>query len=178
MFNIHNLRAMLALPDLPEGAEIDQLRNRVAALEEENASLRRLDETIRKNARLFAALLDKCQEGIGLISPDLIVLRLIHSSVGYSEMEVSGQPLIHFIHPDDVNGFQNSFSQVLSAHAKSISCEFRLKKKDGTWAWLAGQLTDMLDDPDVQAILLNVRNITEQKERVAVELGKAGSPRS
>ena len=172
MFDILKSRTMPAAPDPAERSgkaepTLDELRARIVELEEENAHLLRLDETIRKNARLFRAILEKCREGIGLLTPDLIVLRLIHSSVGYQEMEVSGQPFLPLIHPDDAASFLKSFSYLLNAQAKSISCEFRLAGKDGGWAWLAGELTDMLDDPDVQAILLNVRNITDHKRQIA-----------
>jgi len=173
MFNIRNLRTMLAVPDpreeeTPFGIQaIEQLRNRVAELEEQNANLRRLDDTIRKNARLFGILLERCLEGIGLLTADLIVLRLIHSTAGYEETDVSGQPFLAFIHPDDAGSFQRSFSQLLAAQAKSVSCEFRFRRKDGSWVWLACEMTDMLDDPDVQAILLNVRNITEGRAHAA-----------
>lgn len=150
------------------------LQDRIAELEEENANLRRLDDTIRKNARLFDHILQRCREGIVLLTPDLIILRLIHSSVGYQEMELSGQPVLSFIHTDDASHFRNSFSQLLNAQASSVSCEFRLKKRDGSWAWLETEMTDMLDDPDVQAILLNARDITEQKRWAAA--GKPGRP--
>jgi PAS domain S-box-containing protein len=170
MFDIHNLRAMLSIPD-PAGApgpspeeQINRLRNRVAELEEENINLRQLEVTIQRNARLFGVVLERCHEGIGLLTPDLIVLRLIHSSIGYDEMDVSGQSFLPLIHPDDSSSFQKSFAQLLTAQAKSVSCEIRLRRKDESWAWLACEMTDMLDDPEVQAILLNVRPITARKK--------------
>ncbi|HTA72577.1 MAG TPA: PAS domain-containing protein [Bryobacteraceae bacterium] len=169
MFDIRSLRAMLSIPDSPGAPgpspeqEINRLRDRVAELEEENINLRQLEVTIQRNARLFDVILDRCHEGIGLLTSDLIVLRLIHSSIGYDEMDVSGQSFLPFIHPDDSGCFQKSFSQLLTAQAKSVSCEIRLRRKDESWVWLACEMTDMLDDPDVQAILLNVRPITTQK---------------
>jgi PAS domain S-box-containing protein len=167
MFDLHNLRAMLVPPEPPGQEEMDLLRDRIVELEAENANLHRLDDTIQRNARLFDAILQRSHEGILLLTPDLIVLRLIHSSVGYQQVELCGQPVLSLIHPDDAGCLQNSLSQILSAQAKSVACEFRLKKKDGSWAWVAAEMTDMLDDPDVQAILLNARNITEQKKLAA-----------
>nr|AER58203.1 diguanylate cyclase/phosphodiesterase with PAS/PAC sensor [uncultured Acidobacteriota bacterium] len=155
MFNINNLQSLLHPPDPPGKQTVEQLRDRISELELENSSLRRLEETIRKNSRLFEALLEKCQEGIGLITPDLMVLRLIHSLAGYEEVDVSGQPFLSLIHPDDASCFQEAFSTLLSAPAKGGTCEFRFKKKDGNWTWVECQMTDMSDDPDVQAILMN-----------------------
>jgi PAS domain-containing protein len=157
MFDLRNIRAIFSTSDAPDETQtMDRLRDRIANLEEENARHRRLEETIQRNARLFDAILQKCNEGILLISPDLIVLRLVHSSAGYQEVEVVGQSALSVIHPDDAGYFQASISQLLSAQAECACCEFRLKTAQG-WTWMSCEMTDMLDDPDVQAILLNAR---------------------
>ena len=100
MFDLRNIRAIFSTSDAPDETQtMDRLRDRIANLEEENARHRRLEETIQRNARLFDAILQKCNEGILLISPDLIVLRLVHSSAGYQEVEVVGQSALSVIHP-------------------------------------------------------------------------------
>ena len=167
MFEMHPLRAILGSSNSSEQHVIDQLRDRIVEMEAEISNLRGLDETIRRNARLFSIFLEKSHEGIGLLTPDLIVLRLIHSSVGYQEQEVSGQSVLSLMHPDDVESFRNSFARLLASLGKTAPCEFRIRRRDGSWAWLSGQMTDMLDDPDVQAILLNVQNVTGQREQRA-----------
>jgi PAS domain S-box-containing protein len=167
MFDIQNLRSILTHPDpLAEQAK-DQLRNRIAELEEENANLKQLDDTIRRNMRLFDRILFRSREGILLLTPDMIILRLIHSSVGYTAVDLSGQPVLQFVHPEDASRFRNSFSELLSGQSKTARCEIRLKMNDGNWAWVEAEMTDLLDDPDVQAILLNGRNITGHKEQTA-----------
>jgi PAS domain S-box-containing protein len=98
---------------------------------------------------MFNAILRKIREGVGLLTPDLIVLRAFHSAVGYQEVELLGQSVLTMIHADDTSRFQESFSQLLSAQAKSTSCEVRVKKGDGSWAWVVFEMTDLLDDPDV-----------------------------
>ncbi|HEX4592769.1 MAG TPA: PAS domain-containing protein [Bryobacteraceae bacterium] len=116
--------------------ELKQLRDRLTEWQEGNAHLRHLEDTIRKNERLFERLLLRSREGIVLVSPDLIILRLIHSSLGFQELEVSGQPLAPFLRPDDVATFMKSFTEVASARVKSASCKFRAGNKNGTWTWL------------------------------------------
>jgi PAS domain S-box-containing protein len=165
MFDIHNLSSIPAPSDPPAEEATNWLRDRIAELEEENANLKQLDDTIRKNIRLFDRILLRSHEGILLLTPDMIILRLIRSSVGYAAVDLSGQPVLQFIHPDDADCFKRSFSDLLSAQSKTVRCEVRLKLGDGSWAWVEVEMTDLLDDPDVQAILLNGRNITEHKEQ-------------
>ena len=167
MLNFQQLRAILTPADQAGQQEMNELRDRVTELEEENSNLRRLEETIRKNTRVFDVLLEKSREGILLITPDLIILRLVHSALGYQEQEISGQSVYSLVHPDDMGSVKSSFDALLNSSMKSAACEFRARHKDGSWAWVAGELTDMLDDPDVQAILLNVRNVTDQKAELA-----------
>jgi PAS domain S-box-containing protein len=166
MFGLHNLRSKLAAPDPPAEEATNRLRDRIAELEAENANLKQLDDTIRKNIRLFDRILLRSREGILLLAPDMIILRLIRSSVGYAAVDLSGQPVLQFIHPDDADRFKRSFSELLSAQSKTARCEVRLRLGDGSWAWVEVEMTDLLDDPDVQAILLNGRNITENKEQM------------
>lgn len=179
MFDIHNLSSIPASSDPPAEEATNWLRDRIAELEEENANLKQLDDTIRKNIRLFDRILLRSHEGILLLTPDMIILRLIRSSVGYAAVDLSGQPVLQFIHPDDADCFKRSFSDLLSAQSKTVRCEVRLKLGDGSWAWVEVEMTDLLDDPDVQAILLNGRNITENKEqmmaRETLESYRAGS---
>jgi PAS domain S-box-containing protein len=144
---MHKLRTMLTPPGDSSEEEINQLRDRLTELQDVNARLRRLDETIQKNERLFERLLLRSHEGIVLVSQDLIILRLIHSSLGFQEMDVSGQPILPFIHPDDAPDFLKLFGQVVNAHAKSVSCDFRAENKTGNWVWVRCDMTDLLDDP-------------------------------
>ena len=164
---MRKLLELLSNSTVRDDAVVQRLRDRVSEIEEENLHLRRLDETVRRTARLFDLVLEKSHEAIVLVTPDMVVLRLIHSAVGYKESEVLGQSVMSIIHPDDIASLKNKFLQLVNGQSKSLDCQFRLKKSDGTWAWVKGEMTDMLDDPDVQAILLNARNITEEKKQAA-----------
>jgi len=122
MFDIHNLSSIPASSDPPAEEATNWLRDRIAELEEENANLKQLDDTIRKNIRLFDRILLRSHEGILLLTPDIIILRLIRSSVGYAAVDLSGQPVLQFIHPDDADCFKRSFSDLLSAQSKTVRC--------------------------------------------------------
>jgi PAS domain S-box-containing protein len=147
----------------PENTTL-QLRERISELEAENANLRQLDETVRRNARLVQALLDKSQEGILLLTPQMTFLRMIHSVLGNTNQSVAGQSALVSIHPEDHGIFCEAFSRLLSNPSQAITFECRGWNTDGHWRWLEIEMTDMLDDPDVQAIVLNARDITHRKK--------------
>ncbi len=45
--------------------------------------------------------------------------------------------------------------------------EYRIRHQDGSWVWVETRVTNLLDDPNVQAVILNSRNITERKKTEA-----------
>lgn len=143
----------------PESSDdtILQLRERVAELETENASLRQLEETVRRNARLIQALLSKSRDGFLLVTPHMTVLRVIHSVLGNIDANVAGRPVLAKIHPEDRACFTEAFARLLGNPSEAVSLECRVSDDGGAWQWMELEMTDMLDDPDVQAIVFNTR---------------------
>jgi len=138
---------------------LQELQARVWELEAENASLRQLDETLRRNARLFGTLLNRSHDGIVLVTPQMNLLKIVHSVLGNSDEALSGQPVLSFVHPDDADLMRETFLQLLNCQSKTATCKCRFQDKDGTWRWLEVEMTDLLDDPDVQAIVFNSRAV-------------------
>jgi hypothetical protein len=70
-----------------------------------------LQETIRRHARVFEALLCRCHEGIVLVTPEMNLLRLVHPVIGHSAPEWVGSSVLSFIHPDDAASLSAAFAQ-------------------------------------------------------------------
>lgn len=138
---------------------VTNLLDRISALEDENRSLRRLEDTIRYNNYLFDVFLSLTHDGIALLTPELRFLRLIHSAFGYAESEVLGQPILAYLHPEDQGSFREAFSTLLEGPKRTNSVVCRARQQRGEWSWAQFQMTDMLDDPQVQAIILSYRLI-------------------
>jgi PAS domain S-box-containing protein len=133
-------------------------------LETEDSAIFQLEETIRRNTRVFQALLRQSHEGILLVTPEMTVLRLIHPLMGYPESELIGLPILSLVHPKDVASVSEAFSSILTQQTQTTVCEYRTVTKDGACRWLELQMTDLLDDPDVEAVLFNYRDITQRKQ--------------
>jgi PAS domain S-box-containing protein len=143
-----------------ESERVAQLLERISELEEDNANLRRLEETIRTNTHMFEALLRGSHEGILLLSPELTILRVIHSAIGQTEKEVRGESLRGYVHPEDHPLLESCCAGFFNGPSERRVIEIRARGPDGKWVWVEGQVTDMLDDPDVQAIVMNFRRIS------------------
>lgn len=147
-----------------EDQVVRHLLERISELEDENENLRKLEQTIRRNSYLFDVLLRASQEAILLVNPELTILRLIHSTLGYLEKDLLGESLLAFIHPDDAHRLEDCLADLLRDRAETRAIEMRGLGADGKWIWLAGHVTDMLDDPNVQAVVLNMRRIDKSSE--------------
>ena len=149
-----------------EDSVLAHLLDRISELEEENENLRKLEETIRRNGHIFDLLLRGSQEAIVLLNPELSILRLVHSTLGYSEQELLGQPLLAFVHPQDASRVEDYCLNLLHGDASTGAIELRALSPNGQWIWMAGRFTDMLDEPSVQAIVANVWRLHRPPEPV------------
>jgi PAS domain S-box-containing protein len=138
---------------------VADLLDRIAELERQNAAMQQLEQTISRNVYLFGALLSRSQDAIVLVTPEMTILRMVHSVLGYPENRSEGLPLLPFIDPDHGAKFQEAFSTVLERKAQTVELECRVVNPEGLWTWMELRLTDLLDDPHVQAIVLNARRL-------------------
>ena len=74
-----------------------------------------------------------------------------------------GAPLALLIHPDDRSHAIDFLAAVARYRTPAESVEWRMRATDGRWMDVETIATGQLDDPDVQGIVLNSRNVTERK---------------
>ncbi|MGH2699465.1 MAG: putative bifunctional diguanylate cyclase/phosphodiesterase [Actinomycetota bacterium] len=85
--------------------------------------------------------------------------------LGYSPDQLVGTELGDLIHPDDatrVSDFHDDF--MLRPHATSARIEYRLRHADGTYKHVDNVRTNLLADPDVRGLVINSRDITDNKK--------------
>ncbi|MBA2395158.1 MAG: PAS domain-containing sensor histidine kinase [Ktedonobacteraceae bacterium] len=123
-------------------------------------------ETSNSEERRFRALIEHSSDVIMLNNAKGIVTYVsssITSNLGYMPAEFIGQVFLDFVHPDDVPILQDIAHELQWNGDKSLSTEYRLRRKDGAWRWFEGTGTNLLHDPDVNAFVGNFRAITVRK---------------
>ena len=146
-------------PVLKTDDHAQRLLEKISELEQELRNTRRLHETIERNNRLFEALLSSSQDGIALTRLDGVVIRVIRSVAGWKPAEIAGRSVFDLVHPEDVGWMRECYRQIAEKRAPKKSHEVRLVTPDGSSIRVAGTVTDMLDDPAVQAIVHNYGSV-------------------
>ncbi|TXD84093.1 PAS domain S-box protein [Subsaximicrobium wynnwilliamsii] len=120
------------------------------------------EEKIKQSEQRFKALVQEGSDLISILNPDGKYIYTSPTSIsvlGITPEELKGRNAFEFIHPDDAERVLASL-QKISTENKLIIGPFRYKNKKDEWRWLETVLTNMLDNPAVNGIVANSRDIT------------------
>jgi PAS domain S-box-containing protein/diguanylate cyclase (GGDEF)-like protein len=67
------------------------------------------------------------------------------------------------IHPEDRERWERALARLAGEPGGTAPVEVRVHDRDGAWHWLAGTVTDHLDDPAVSGYVLNAHDVTDEK---------------
>ena len=127
----------------------------------------RAEEMVRASEKYFRALIENTLETIVIVDETgKIKYRSpsIFSMSGYKPAEIIGKNFIDFLHPNEIPIALTMFYKGIKTPEKTVSAEFRIINKDGTWMYASVIGKNALNDPAVKGVILNIRDITESKE--------------
>jgi PAS domain S-box-containing protein len=75
-------------------------------------------------------------------------------------------------HNDDQEEVRAAFDRALENPGAPQRAEYRMRHRDGHWVHLSGAMRNLLDDPVVRGLVVNVRDVSEER-RIAAELQEA-----
>lgn len=83
--------------------------------------------------------------------------------LGYKKEELIGMPVIEkMIHPEDQQLTRKGFSDLIK-NKTSGGVQYRHLHKNGGWVYLEAYGSNQLNNPEINSVVLNVRDITERK---------------
>lgn len=89
--------------------------------------------------------------------------------LGYAEDEVLGRGALSFVDPVDLERSARLFGDLLERPHGTLQAEVRVQHRDGGVRWLECHAVNLLDDPDVEGVVVNWRDVTE-RQRLAEQL--------
>lgn len=121
---------------------------------------------LKDSERHFRSLLEQSREAMVLLDLNGVVLYASPSTQrlwGYPSRELIGRVAFEGIHPDDQENAAKLLAALVAEPGKSLSITFRFQHRDGSWRWMEGTTTNLLDDAGVGAIVGNYQDITRRK---------------
>jgi PAS domain S-box-containing protein/putative nucleotidyltransferase with HDIG domain len=125
------------------------------------------EETLQKSEKRFRALVEHSLEEISLVDPDGTLTYESPTSrrpLGYPPNSFVGHNLFDLFHPDERAAAARLLKQTVKHPGSVKEALFRLRHQDGSWRWMEGSLTNLLDEPAVQAVVINYRDVTERRQ--------------
>jgi diguanylate cyclase (GGDEF)-like protein/PAS domain S-box-containing protein len=86
--------------------------------------------------------------------------------LGYEPEVLLGSETGTLVHPDDFDVLLHAFLGIVDSPGGSVEFSIRVRHRNGTWRWLEGLATNLLDDPAVAGMVVNARDVTERRLRL------------
>lgn len=120
-------------------------------------------ETLKKSEIRFQTLIENSTDITIIFNTDGITTYLspsIKPILGYSVTDLLGTNFLNIIHPEDIPMIQEKIRFITQSEKKLDVFNFRVKNTNNQYNYLEGTFNNLLQDPSIQGILSNLRDIT------------------
>jgi PAS domain S-box-containing protein len=157
--------------ELQEQQEI--LRQNAEEMEATQEELKRTNqrledqiEEVNRTQKRMQLLLENASEVITIYEKDGAV-RYISPSVekilGFKQEDLIDTNDLDKVHPESRDNVSELFKQLVANPDESITSQHQYKNSEGDYVWVEVTGSNQLDDPAIQGIIFNTRDITEKR---------------
>ncbi len=146
-------------PVLVAGVHIDITRRRQA------------EEALRTSEERFKRLVQYSNDIIAIVDETSILTDIsgpIERIVGFKPEELIGSVGVDRIHPDDREGAIIALGEVMKQPNGLARYEYRYRHSNGNWVHLEAVGSNLLQDPGVKGVVMNIRDISKRKRAEAI----------
>lgn len=130
-----------------------------------------IEEKLRLEQQLFKTITDQSSDIIIIVNREGIITYenpAVEKVLGFDVKERIGSRAFDNIHPDDkktvIDGFRKLFNETAHSFLRS---DIRLQHKNGRWLIFESLASGLLNNNVIEAIIINLRDITERKKAEA-----------
>ena len=125
-------------------------------------------EVNERVARLFQTLIEYAGEAVTIVDAGGVVIYqnpTMGRVVGRPPEWFQGKTPLDLMPPQDAARGRQILAELHGRPGAQLPGEFRLRHKDGSWRVVEGMATNLLHDPAVGGIVLNYRDVTDERAR-------------
>ncbi len=139
---------------------------------------------LRRREAYFRSLVRSSSDAVVILDDRLRITAAtaaLERVLGPDAVDLVGRPLLDVVHPDDRPGLAGVLPAAPDAEAEAGTAPepaaglqvLRLPDFEGVWRYFEAAITDLRSDPDVGAVVLHCRDMTERHARERALLGVA-----
>ena len=128
---------------------------------------KRAEQAMRESAAKFRAVVENGHDGILFVDANATILyrspsyELIN---GFRNEERLGQNGFETVHPDDLERIKSAWRALLQDPEHVERLNYRIRHKSGSWVSVDTAIQNLLENPDVRAIVVSTRDVTEREK--------------
>ncbi|MCI0347497.1 MAG: diguanylate cyclase, partial [Chloroflexi bacterium] len=126
----------------------------------------RLFRQVEGSERRFRSLVQNASDIIMILEPDGMIRYVspaVERVLGHVPTALVGTSVFALIHPDDAALASTTLTATLDPARGETSIELRLRHADGSWRHVEATGSNLIHDPSVAGMVVNLRDITERK---------------
>lgn len=121
---------------------------------------------LRSREARYSALVERSSDPITIVKEDATVVYQspsITRLLGWKSSDSVGKSLLTVLHPDDHELWNTVLRRLLTDPASEVTTEWRLLHLNGNLRRFQSVLTNLIDEPSVGGVVLNSRDVTDQR---------------
>ncbi|MEJ3744462.1 sensor domain-containing diguanylate cyclase [Actinomycetes bacterium KLBMP 9797] len=139
------------------------------AITDNDQLLRSLDSsllTLRRQERRFRSLVQHASDITLVVDRRGLVTYASPALRRVLGVDPEGQAVDprRLVHPDDRLVVDRMLSRLATTGQATVTAQLRARRVDGVWRWLQLVATNLLHDPSVGGIIVNARDVTEERQ--------------
>ena len=126
-----------------------------------------IEKNLRTNEERFRSLVQNSTDIIIMLGSDMKITYVspsVERVLGYRPEEVIGTPANEYFHPEDAQKIMVNFSRTLENPGSAIQAKSRVRKADGSWIYTEGTAINLLDNPAIQGVVINTKDVTDRRK--------------
>ena len=126
---------------------------------------KRLEEELRKSEELYRLVAQNSPDIIAIINPNSSFRYISPAAeriLGYTPEEVIEHMGFDHVHPEDRAPTLAAYVRLLEAPDELLNVRYRLRRKDGSYRVVEAVGNNVLANPAIRAIVLNIRDVSER----------------
>ncbi len=142
----------------------DEEQQLIHCVVKDSTEINKTKEQLVLSEQHFKALVQEGADLIGILDPQgnyKYVSPTSTTVLGITPEEFVGKNAFDFIHPDDKERVVSEFSSIDKTNKVEIA-PFRFKNNKGEWRWVETVATNMLENPAIEGIVTNSRDVTDK----------------